>query len=423
MIYTKEQEKLPKNTLGFYLLLANNIIQAVGKNINKIRVIVTLSTIVVVTVLAIIFGLIARGYSFDLKTLQFAPSGLLVIKSVPDAAEIFIDGEFETATNATLRLKPATYDIEITKEGYFSWSKRVVIEKEVVVEQIAYLFRSTPSLSATTFSGVVNPIATADNTQIAYAVPLEKNNGVEKAGLWVIETVNLPLGFSKDPRRITDGNLVNASWLWSPDGREILLTTSAGIFLLDTSEFTPQAERINVATRKNLILAEWEEESKKKLSSKIRSLPDPLVELFSSGVSRISFSPDEKKVLYTASSSAFLKDELIKPVPGSSTQRQERNVVSGNTYVYDIKEDRNFLIEANISGKQLAWFPSSAHLVFGESNEVSIIDYDGTNKKAIYTGAYEAPFVFPTLNEDRVLILTNLGSNDSLSNLYSLNLK
>lgn len=394
-----------------------------GRGLNKIRVIIAFSTVIVVTVLAIVFGLIARGYSFDLKTLQFAPRGILVIKSVPDAAQIFIDGEFETATDATLRLKPGTYDIEITKEGYFSWSKRVVIEKEVVFEEVAHLFRSTPSLSAATFSGVVNPVSTEDNTQIAYAVPLEKNNGVEKAGLWVIETVNLPLGFSKDPRRITDGNLVSASWQWSPDGREILLTTNTGVFLLDAGEFTPQGARVNVAARKNLILAEWEKEGKKKLASKIRSLPDPLVELFSNGVSRISFSPDETKVLYTASSSAVLKEELIKPVPGSSTQKQNRNISPGNTYVYDIKEDRNFLIETNISGKQLAWFPSSAHLVIGESNEVSIMDHDGTNKKAVYTGAYEAPFVFPTLNEDRILILTNLGSNDSLSNLYSLSLK
>ena len=56
-----------------------------GRDLNKIRVVIAFSTVIIVTVLAIVFGLIARGYSFDLKTLQFAPRGLFVIKSVPPA--------------------------------------------------------------------------------------------------------------------------------------------------------------------------------------------------------------------------------------------------------------------------------------------------------------------------------------------------
>jgi len=183
----------------------------------KIRVFIFLLTIVVVAGLGLIASLYARGYRFDVETLRFVPNGLLVVKSNPDGAQVFIDAELKTATNATIPLPPGTYDVEIRKEGYFPWKKRLVIEKEIVTEADASLFKTVPSLSAITYSGVVNPVASEDLTKIAYAVP--------KTGLWVIETVNLPLGFTRNPRRITDGDLTNASWEWSPNGREILLIT------------------------------------------------------------------------------------------------------------------------------------------------------------------------------------------------------
>ena len=50
-------------------------------------------------------------------------------------------------------------------------------------------------------------MATDDFTKIAYSIEVDSNTSTEKSGLWVMETVNLPLGFAKDPKRITDGKL------------------------------------------------------------------------------------------------------------------------------------------------------------------------------------------------------------------------
>src|SRR4030043_1252596 len=109
----------------------------------KVRVILFLITILTVGIAGFFISFYARGYKFNPKTLKFSPSGLLLIKSNPDGAQIFINGELKTITNVNLSLVPGTYDIDLKKDGYNSWTKRLTIEKEIVKEFEAHLFRKT----------------------------------------------------------------------------------------------------------------------------------------------------------------------------------------------------------------------------------------------------------------------------------------
>lgn len=400
----------------------------------KVRILLFLLTLAVVGTVGSFIAFYARGYRFDTKLFKFQPNGILVIKSDPDGAQIFINGELKTATNASISIAPGTYDVSVQKEGYLTWQKRLEIKKEIVTEADAQLFRNVPSLSAITFSGVVSPLPSDDFTKIAYGVPFNNSSNGTKAGLWVMETVNLPLGFARDPRRITDGDLISASWQWSPDGREILLTTSKGIYLLDAGTFTPQNQNVNVASTVNDILAKWKEEEKQKLNAQLKPLPAELVDILERKTSAIVFSPDETKILYTASGSATIPDELIKVVPGASTQKQERTIQDGQTYVYDIKEDRNFVVDKGMNlilgngngangTRRISWFPTSRQLVLAEEGKVIIMDLDGTNAQTVYSGSYVSPHAYPSLNKDRLLVLTNLGADSSDGNLYSLSVK
>lgn len=390
----------------------------------RLRVLLGLLTLFVIGILGLFLSLYARGYRFDSQTLRFKPSGLLVVKSDPAGAQVFVNGELSTATDTTISLAPGTYDVSIRKESFHPWNKRLLIEKEVVTEAIASLFRVAPSLSSVTFSGAVSPVLSPDGTRIAFATPSSREDP-EKGGLWLIETVNLPIGFARDPRRVTDGDLTAAAWQFSPDGREILLSFGQSVFLLDSSTFTPQARRVNVAARKEIILAEWEKERGTRLSSQIKILPDELVDILERKSSSIVFSPDETKILYTASGSATIRENLIKSLPGSSSQKEERDIKNGQTYVYDIKEDRNFLLDEGAvpeATRRLSWFPTSKHLVLSETGKITIIDYDGTNKQLVYSGSYVSPHAYPFGSTSRLLILTNLGA-DTTPNLYSLTLK
>ncbi len=379
----------------------------------KIRVFLVALTLLVVGGAAIIASYYARGYKFDFTKLQFQPNGILVLKSDPVGAEIYINGDLKNATDTTLSLAPGTYDVTIKKDAYFSWNKRLVIEKEIVTQAQVSLFRSAPSLTAITFNGSLSPITSDDYTRIAYAT---------EGGLYTLETYTLPIGFSRDPRRLTDADLTSASWQFSPSGREIMLSTKNSVFLLDTSTFTPQAKMVNIASQKDTTLATWAKERQTKITASLNALPPEITSELTRKTSHIAFSPDDTKVLYTASGEATLKEGLVAPLPGSSTQKQERTIKLGNTYVYDIKEDRNFLVSSDPKQK-LAWFPNSKNLVLAENNKVVIMDYDGTNPQAVYSGSYIAPYAFPFGSTEKILILTNLGGDSTPPNLYSLSLK
>jgi len=403
----------------------------------KIRFALSILTVAVVGILLYLVALYARGYRLNSETYKFTPNGLLVIKSDPDSAQVFINGELKTATNATIPLNPGTYDIRVQKEGYFTWSKRLNIDKEIVTEATAHLFKTAPSLSAVTFSTSLNPIASRDMTKIAYVIPpvVNSNGGIDVEGLWVMELVNLPLGFAREPKRITDGDLTTSSWKWSPDNREILLTTKQGVYLLNSGIFTSQAQRVNVIAREKEILASWNKELLKRHEAQISKLPEEMKDVLTRKSGSYVFSPDEEMLVYIASSSANIPQNLINPLPGESTQKEERNIKVGHTYVYDIIEDRNFLVDENSenlviesgypssSERRISWFPTSRHLILAEKDKITIMDYDGTNRQIVYAGSYSAPNAYPALSHDRLLILTNLGSTSSLPNLYSLSIK
>jgi hypothetical protein len=311
------------------------------------------------------------------------------------------------------------------------------VQKEVVTEATAHLFKLAPSLSSMNFLPTVNPVPSEDFSKIVYYVPPHTDNsavGTDNGGLWVMEMLNLPLGFNRDPRKITDGDLSNSTWTWSPDGRQILLTTKTGSYLLDAGTFTAEKDRENVSPLAQAIVDEWISQDKKKLEAQTRSLPVEVQDVLLNKSKAVVFSPDEDMVLYTASSEAKLDDYLIPQLPGASTQKQERDIKKGKTYIYDIKEDRNFLIEESdqsltIKGgattdvlRRLSWFPTSRHLVLAQPNSIVIMDYDGTNRQEVYKGVYVSPNAYPAISTDRLLILTNLGAQ-ATPNLYYLNLK
>jgi hypothetical protein len=398
----------------------------------KVRIIFFVLTLVVVGGLGIFAIYYARGYRLNLKTLRFQPNGILVLKSEPDGASVYINGELKTATNANISLTPGTYDVEVRRDGYLPWYKRITIDKEIVTQATVSLFKTVPSLSPLTLSGATNVIASEDGSKIIYSVLPSKDLTADKIGLWELDTFSLPLGFNSGPKRITDGDMTGATYVFSPDSRQILLTVSNGIFLIDTGTFTAQNQRVNVASQANQTLAGWATQREATNQSLIAALPPVLNDILTRKTSAFAFAPDDTMIAYTASSTGNLPDNLIPPLPGASTQTQERNIQAGHTYIYDIKEDRNFLISDqlvtldNVDNGQLSalrWMPGSRLLLLAEPNQIIIMDYDGTNKETVYSGVYAAPAAFPLSNASKLLILTNLGSIDSAPNLYTLTVK
>lgn len=388
----------------------------------KLRVFILMTTFLVVGLIGTAAILYARGYRLGLKQDQITlgPTGLLVANSEPKAAQVFVNDELKTATDNTLSLPPGEYNVTIKKEGYQPWQKHITINKEVVTQIDAFLIASAPSLTALSLSGATNPTINDDNSKMVYVVPKSEDNQ-DKAGLWLIESNNLPIGFNREPRQITDGDLTGATFEFSPDSRQLMMTNDKGNYLLDLGTFTPQALRVNVGSKYKTTIEEWNSEKTKRLAAQVNYLPDKIESVFLNNASNIRFSADDNRILYTASGSANLAEGLVDELPGSSTQEQKRDIQDGETYVYDIREDKNFKVADK--GQIVYWLPNSLNLVKPLEGKINVLDYDGTNEKTIFSGTYNYPHAYPSINSNKLLVLTSFGSADSHTNLYWLSLQ
>ncbi|MBP9687312.1 PEGA domain-containing protein [Candidatus Woesebacteria bacterium] len=388
----------------------------------KIRILVMLLTVVVVGVFGSVAIFYARGFRLERESqnITISPKGLLVVNSEPTGAQIFIDDKLTSATNSTLTVTPGEHTIVVKKEGYLDWKKVSNIGSDAVTVVNAFMLPSAPSLTAFTTSGAISPSVNEDQTKIIYIVPT-KESADTKSGMWLAETTNLPLGFSRDPRQVSDMTPTDSQIEWSPDSREILLTTQKVTYRLNLNQFTTAKQATIVTATKDAIRAEWKTKRTDKLTAKLSALPDQIRDVFLQKVKTVTFSPDENRILYVASGSATIPEGLVNALPGSSTQKETRKLTDGISYVYDIKEDKNF--EVGAKNEIIYWIPNSLNLLIPQKDAISVVDYDGTNRNVIYSGNYIFPYAYPSTSTNRVLILTNFGAEKSTPNLYWLGIK
>jgi len=370
---------------------------------------------------------LAKGYRPDFANKTFRPHGLLVATSVPDGGQVFINGKLKSATNTTISLAPDTYEVEIKKDGFSPWRKTLKIEKELVTKTDAYLFPQVPDLKALTFTGAQNPLLSPDGTKVVYAVSGEET---EKNGLWIQDLSEFPFGVFREPRQIVRSVFPNqdfskGAYQWSPDSKQILVTLKSGrleeSFLVDASTLVWSRELVDVTRNVPTILRQWGREKKERDRQKIKKIPSKVIEIIGDKAKDIVLSPDETKILYTATASATLPEGLLPSLPAASTQKQERTIKPGQTYVYDIKEDRNFLVSETgqkTENLTLSWFPTNRHLIQAEKEKIVIMEYDGANKITVYAGPYEFPFAFPFSLGNKILVLATLGKQSP--NLYAV---
>jgi dipeptidyl aminopeptidase/acylaminoacyl peptidase len=399
----------------------------------------------------------ARGYRPNLKNGQVQGTGLLAANSAPTGAQVFVNDKLTTATNNTVNLDPGNYKVKITKEGYLPWEKNLELQKELVVQTNALLFPSAPDLKALTYNGVLNPLPAPDGQKMAFLVASASASA--KNGLYVMDLGNRTLSFRQEIlqiARLESFAFTDSAWLWSPDSSQILVwqTNKQGVvltsILLDTNKLN---EVLPDQTKKfSALLADWEEEVKLKNKERFDKLPEKLQALLGQNTDRLYWSPDEKKILYTATASATLNDNLIAPLPASNTQPQSRQLEPGKIYVYDTKEDKNFEVgTANslltthnsqltthfsslttqytpIFTQNLQWFPDSQHLIEAQKEKIIIKEYDNTNAMNVYAGplnpsdGLDFAFVYPWPDAGKLVIVTAL-NQDLPPNFYAVNLK
>lgn len=434
--------------------------------------IVIICSILGASVIVIAYG---RGYRFNITQGSIKPTGLLVATSDPTGAQVLVDGSLKSATNTTINLSPNWYTVTIAKEGYQSWEKKLRVQGEIVSRADAFLLPSNPSLTAITTTGIVNPSLSPDGSKIVYIIPesavaTTSATARARAGVWVLDLTDRPLGLNRDARqiaRVNPINLTQSQLYWSPDSKQIIaqninkLTQSISNYLLEANIFN-DPPRLLFDLKPTM--QDWTELAAIKNKEKIATLPEKLLNINDTAMNILAFSPDETKIFYQATAAASLEQIIIPALIGTNPTEEVRDLTPGQLYVYDIKEDRNYNISniaklpqfptfqnspnwtnlsnlTNLSNPKspkattyrlpptadllpLFWLPSSRHLLLVNDNKIEIIDYDGTNRRTLYAGPFWDNFAVPWTSGGKVIILTNLNPGVSaLSNLYAINLR
>jgi hypothetical protein len=371
----------------------------------------------------------AKGYRPSLKSKTLKGTGLLVATSYPKGASVFINNKLTTATDDTLNLPPGEYQIKIAKDGYISWEKTLILEAELVTQTNARLFPAVPDLKPLTFSGALNPTPSPNGQKILFAVANATSDS--QNGLYVLDLPSGPLSFKSEPRQIARSNqhydFSQAQFSWSPNSTQVLASFNSGKtneanILLNVNSFNDTADFKDVTARLPVILAEWNELLEKKDHERLAQLPQFIQQLATQSATALYWSPDEDKLMYTATASAQIPENLIPPLPASSTQTETRQLEPNNIYIYDIEEDKNFKLGS--VDQPILWYPDSRHVIIVENNKIIIAEYDGTNRHTVYAGPFAADFAYPWPNGSRLIILASLnGGGDLPPNLYSINLK
>lgn len=382
-----------------------------------------LKAILFVAFFAILTSIIiyARGYRIDFKKKSISSTGILAISSSPKAAKVFVNGELKGATDINLTLAPNTYQVEIKKEGYLTWTRSYSLKGELVLPVEALLFPNNPSLSPLTNLGVVKTIPL---DQTGRLIVFADNNDPTKDGIYLFDLgkkISLfpPLKkiILKQDLGLGDVDFGQAEVFFSADYKQMIADWGNAAYLLSIDE---DGAPLDVTTSKTVVVDAWEKEKEAEKFKLFETFPKEMVKVATESFKIISFSPDETKVLYKIIR-PFDLPIIIKPRMIAVNQTQEeRSLKTDSLYVYDKKEDRNYLIPDN---ENLLWCPDSKHLIFMEDKKISLFGYDGVNKQTVYSGPFESSF-FTTTVDGKIVVLINLNPDiNKLPDLYLVGIR
>lgn len=370
----------------------------------------------------------ARGYRIDIEKRSLKSTGIISATSTPKAAKIYINGELKGVTDTNLTFPPGNYTVEIKKEGYTSWNKRINLKGELVINVDPVLFPINPSLSPLTNLGIIKAFPTDDGDKIVL---------IASGSAYLFDAGKKTLPFFPPLSKIVDLSLFpnyvdfkDTEVTFSPDQKQAIFafpddlssealaksgSLPAYLLSLDQNNLNP----LDVTLSKETLIQAWQNEKQKNYTKILETFPKDFDKIASSSFEIITFSPNETKVLYRANDTVTLPLMIKPPLISTNQTAEERTVIKNKTYVYDRKEDKNF----PISQPNLKWFYDSRHFVVEEDRKIYIIDYDSANKQTIYSGPFESAFFNPA-SDGRIIVLINLNSQmNELPDLYLVGIR
>jgi len=372
-------------------------------------------------ILAVIIAY-ARGYRFNPQQKTVTATGIFSVSSWPKAAKIYINDKLEGVTDTNITLPYGKYNVSVKKEGYTSWNKTVILKGEMVETIDVVLFPVNASLTPLTNIGITKAVPIEQSDRVLL---FSQNGDVLRDGIYVFEANKKPFSFLPPLKLILakkmlpesiDFNTVVVSF--SPDLKQGLFDFQTVAYLLSLED--DNAQLFDVTISKDTLLSAWQTEKEAEIQKIMETFPNNLGFTATSSFNMITFSPDKLKFIYQANENltlpVFLKTSLI----GTNQTPESRSLIKGNVYMYDKKEDKNFLIE---NEDYPLWFFNSRHLVLKNEKEIIVSEYDNTNRQIVYSGPFEANF-FSVSSDGKLIILVNLNpKNNKFPDLYAVGIR
>lgn len=426
-------------------------ISPVKKQIAKFVIVFTL--LLLGTVLAVLYG---SGYRLFVNNggPKIGKTGILHVTSLPTGAQVYINGNLTTASDNSVNLSPNKYTVRVSKDGFNDWQKDVYINDEEVMGVDALLFPKSPTLQSISTFGVEEALIDPSGTKLAIKIA---SQSAKRNGIYVFDMTarSLPIlqgqGSANQIADDTVDTFSQSKLSWSPDSKHLMASISADTiasvppdstnlsqssvsqalrqssglptyYLLKTDRLNEIPEDVSSTTAEVEDL--WKNQLLSLEKARNKSLKPKVSDFAAKHFNILSWSPDDKKILYQASASAempvFLKPRRI----GNNLLYERRDLKKGAIYVYDTTEDINTRIIDTVEQiPYITWFPDSEHLVYVSDKKVQIVEKDGANMTTVYGGPFIGNFVFPWPDGSRIVILTNLGNPNVSPTLYTVSLK
>ena len=356
----------------------------------------------VLAIMIVIAGgviLYASGFRLDLSQGGFAKTGMILAKSVPDGAKVFLDEELSGATDSTIgSLKPGSYHLKIEKEGFLSWEKDVEVKEELVTSVTALLPPRSPSLTAITQNGAKLVTASASGEKAAF---------LSGSKLYLLSLNSSFLGFLRiRPQEIatetSDFPFSKVTRIeFSPNEDQLLLIAGSKGNLFPIRIGATAAGVSSVTT----LRTQWQNLVKEQRADAVKTLE--ITEEFKDLALALTsvWSPDERKFLYEKAEGGkrqFWVANFTDPLPvGDETNRKVLETENKSLKLFCMAKRQNFIVIAE--------------------STVSILDRDGSNKREIFTGTLAEKIALSSTDLAQVIILTSISSKSS-ANLYGISL-
>jgi hypothetical protein len=185
--------------------------------------IIMLVGLLIATVVLVYIG---RGYSYDFHTGRLKLNGLVIFGSTPSGADISVNGKsIHRRTPYRSTLEAGDYTVDISKDGYRPWTKRVsIVASEVTWAQYVLLLPNQLERQNWFSAGGISLLTTSrDHRHFAY---LDTSDG----SVWTFDAGDhkpakiyspAPPGADQPVEQITAID-------WSQDASRLLLATQSG---------------------------------------------------------------------------------------------------------------------------------------------------------------------------------------------------